>query len=280
MTVGLALVSAGGVSTSPHPVAETPVTAVVLVDASWSTANVMAPFVWDGSRDSHGQIDFASGRRLPHRPADLFLPGITGGLLPSLVQGDRIRFASFGRTFRMNSRFVTDRNDMPRAAREALDVSDDERYGPSPLWDALLECIEALAAEPSPRVAIAVTDGLTTGNRTGLAALERRAVEARVTIYVVHQTQRWVGRAFRLRDGSGNPWAFLTNPLGRRPEAMLRQLAEATGGLYLADESPSGAYVRDTRDGRDYPDPNRSRARSLGPLLQEVAEHINAARSP
>ena len=251
---------------------------VVLLDATSSAARIMAPFVWDGTRDNLGQPDFSAGRRLGHRPMDLYMPGIVKGLLPHLEKDDRLRFASFSRIFRLSRTFSGDPATLERAARDVLDVPESDRDGPSPIWDAVGSALTALEPEPGRRVIILVTDGISTGNRASLKDVTDRAAASRVGVFVVHQAQRWTGPGARIADVSSGPWAFLTNPFGSPPAVTLRDFANRTGGGYLVDDSPSGQYYRDTKDGRYYPDPENGRPRGLIGMFKKILDSIHGGR--
>jgi hypothetical protein len=66
-----------------------------------------------------------------------------------------------------------------------LAVPDIERFGPSPLWDALVSAIDLVAAEQGLRAVMLWTDGRATGNRFGRADVTNRAVAAGVSVHVI-----------------------------------------------------------------------------------------------
>jgi Ca-activated chloride channel homolog len=256
---------------------EGPLTAVVLLDATWTVANIMAPFVWDGSRDAHRQPMFKSGRRLPHRPADLFSAGLQEGLFPRLQAGDRLRLGTISRQLRLSPTFTGNRAELIAAARDVLKVPDADRYGPSPIWDAVDGAVTLLEGEAGRRAIVLVTDGMPTGNRIGLRQVERRAALSGIPVYVLGQSFRGLGPGDQLADRTGNPWMFLFNPLGHSAETMLKSLAAASGGAYFVDDS-RGRVDRNA-EGKYYPDPSSGRSRTLVRQFDLMMREIQKART-
>ncbi|MEX2661122.1 MAG: hypothetical protein WD227_04290, partial [Vicinamibacterales bacterium] len=258
--------------------AEDALTAVVLLDATWTVANIMAPFVWDGSYSEFSrQPTFSNGRRLPHRPADLFMTGLTEGLFPKLEPGDRLRLATISRQFRVSGTFAGDRAELTRAAREVLNVPDADRYGPSRIWDAVDEALTILKEERGRRAIVLVTDGMPTGNRLGLSHVQGRADLLGIPIYVLHQALNFRARGYRLEDRSSNPWMFLSNPLGNSAGGMIKSLADASGGAYFVEDSV-GRAGKDA-EGKLYPDPAAGRSRTLVKQFERMMREIQKARA-
>ena len=210
-----------------------PLSLVVLLDATSSMSSVMVPFVWDGTYEG-GRLK-VSGTRGPDRPVDLFMKPIQEGLLSARAATDRMRFGTVTRQPRFSPGFRTDRATLLADAREVLRVPDSERYGPSPVWDAVGHAVTSLESEPGQRAILVVTDGYSTGNRVGLGDVISQAVRAGVTVFVIHEWPRLAGRGGRIADSTANPWMIINNPFGDPPNVTLRQLAVGSGGSYFVD---------------------------------------------
>jgi hypothetical protein len=113
-------------------------------------------------------------------------------------------------------------------------VTPAERFGPSPLWDAAAEGIDALAKEPGAKALILWTDGRPTGNRLSAVELAQRASRAGVVLYAMIQPEQ------PLADANGN------KPLTFRPCAIFDPLVSATGGSCAGWQpgEPPAAVVR------------------------------------
>jgi hypothetical protein len=101
-----------------------------------------------------------------------------------------------------------------------LQASDQDRFGPSPLWDTLLDAVARVATMDGRRAIIAVTDGKSSGNVHGSAEIVPAAKAAGVAIHMVIEN---------------NQLALIgqTSPLD--PATVLQTIARETGGLALAD---------------------------------------------
>jgi hypothetical protein len=246
-----------------------PLTGVVLLDVTWTTANAMAPFVQDGSHDDQGNPVLRSGSRLPHRPLDLFMPGLQE-LFRNLQPGERLRLGVVARRIRLSAGFDGDQSALASQARKLLNVRDDERYGPTPLWDAVDEATTALTTEPGRLAVLLVTDGLSTGNRHSLADVTKRAIEAHVCVHIVHEVPGSASPNAHSGDETGNPWMmFPSNPFTGQPQVLLKELADATGGAYLGDDT-TGRIYPDQTNGRWRPDPASGRAQILGKMFMKA----------
>jgi hypothetical protein len=210
-----------------------PLSLVVLLDVTSSMSSVMVPFVWDGTYEG-GRLK-VSGTRAPDRPVDLFLKPIQEGLLAARVATDRVRFGTITAEPRFSPGFRTDRATLLADARELLRVPDSERYGPSPIWDAVGHAVTSLESEPGQRAVLLVTDGYSTGNHLSLRDVINQAVRVGVSVLVIHEWPRFSGRGGRIADSTVNPWMIISNPFGNPPNVTLRQLAAGTGGFYFVD---------------------------------------------
>jgi len=147
------------------------VNVVFLVDASSSVAKVMAPFTWDGSRDQSGRPKF-SGTRPPNTPPDLYGQPCRDAIA-KLEVGDRVRVGTFATSIRLGEVF-SDGASAAKAASGLLRVPDEERSGPSRVWDAVDEALAKIEVEPLRRVVVLVTDGRANEPAAGDAASDRR----------------------------------------------------------------------------------------------------------
>jgi hypothetical protein len=140
-------------------------------------------------------------------------------LVDRLRPGDRGRIGAIGTTLLVNPRFTADKATLETALQRALNRPDDEIQGPSPIWDALWETIEALGQEQGRRAIVLVSDGRATGNVRGLDEVVAQANAYDVAIGVINEDQH----TSALSTGS--------------PAPLLQRLAARTGGGYTEDTS-------------------------------------------
>ena len=226
------LMTAGTLAIAP---AQAPsLSIVLLIDVTASVSEAMATFVWDG-RGSLEDMN-PTGTKPPDSPRDLFLQPILRGFIPNLSPPDRVRIGTIARTLRFSPEFSADRAVLGQVARELLDVPRDERFGPTPLWDAVDAAITALESEPGHRAIVLLTDGLSTGNHHSLSTVIDRAVDANVSVSIIAEAWRIrSGRGFALRDSTNAPWKRMTRPQGGTLDAHVKRLADETGGVFLTD---------------------------------------------
>ncbi len=174
---------------------DSPVTVVVMLDI---TASTMWPGLERGS-DVARQLN--------------------DNLLAQFRKDDRVRVASFARRVVMASAFTTDRRQTREGLLAAIAPREEERTGPSPIWDALDTAIDALEPEPGRRAVILITDGKSTGNRKNLSEVADRAIALGIPISTVS-----VGGPMILSQSS-EQLALV------RPGLALERLSVATGGL-------------------------------------------------
>jgi hypothetical protein len=154
------------------------------------------------------------------------------GLFARLRPADRVRVGAITDRVAITEWFTADQPALRAGARAVLNAPPEQRYGASPLWDAVDAAVAALESEPGPRGVILMSDGMASGNVKSLSAVVRRAVSARVAVSVID-----VGVTVEIRS-DGNL------PLQLRPEGPLRALAEVTGGKYVqAAARAKGALV-------------------------------------
>jgi hypothetical protein len=182
---------------------------------------------------------------------------IANNWLPSLEAGDRARIGIVGGEIAIGPWLSPDRASNVRALRASVERAPTE---PSPIWDAVDRAVTALAGTPGPRVIVLVTDGRSGGNALSLEDAAKRAIAGDVSISVISEGGE------QLLPQGGDPATRL------RPDASLRWLADATGGVYLEDGvarrtasprlDPFG-YVREVIDTPNRPGPLLSRILSV-----------------
>ena len=142
-----------------------PLTLVVLVDVSRS--------VTDTLRSTRGPS------------ASLDLKPSLATLVSRLKEGDRIRLGRIGTKVTLGSFLAADAKARARALELLLNAPDQERGGPSPVWDAIDGAVTALEKEPGRRAILVITDGMATGNRFSLADVANRAASANVSVSAI-----------------------------------------------------------------------------------------------
>lgn len=200
LTAGDFVVTAGGAELQivECVVDDGPVSVVVMIDLSLSSR-------WPG---------LGENPRIERPLAD--------NLLAQLRGNDRVRFASIGRNVAMSEGFTADPSRARTFLRDVLALGDEERSGPSPIWDALDDAISALEAEPSRRAVILITDGKATANRKDIADVASRAVALGIPISTVR-----VGLGTFLVNQGTSQAAVVS------PGLALARVSDATGGLAL-----------------------------------------------
>jgi hypothetical protein len=150
--------------------------------------------------------------------------------LPSNLQrGDVLRFGVISNRLHLSE--PLDVEGLSSLNRRVPVVPDRDRFGPSPLWDAMFDAVTALAADDGQRALILITDGRSTGNRHSLSELLAHAVRARVSISGVVNDP---GLDPRRQEQSS-------------PLDTFASIAEATGGTCLT--MSSGTCRRPTSGG-------------------------------
>jgi hypothetical protein len=143
--------------------------------------------------------------------------------IPSLKAGDRARIGNIvGRPF-LSATFTSDPKALKDAVHTALSPSKADRFGPSPIWDAVDAAITALASEPGRRAILVITDGRATGDRHGLLDVIGHANAANVTIDAIGDE----GKDEMLQDDK--------SVVRGGPGRALAALSGDTGGLYQKD---------------------------------------------
>ena len=140
---------------------------------------------------------------------------VTSGLLPGDVAGfgvmtNHVRFSE------MNLAAAT----FKTTAYAMLQSPDRDRFGPSPVWDALLDAVAHVATMSGRRAIIAVTDGKASGNLHGSSEIVPAAKAANVAIHMVIEN---------------NQLALIGQTPPLDPANLLQTIARETGGLSLPD---------------------------------------------
>jgi Mg-chelatase subunit ChlD len=164
-------------------------------------------------------VDVSASAEMPGLSA--LLEVLDLGLFARLQPNDRVRLGAVANTVTTTAWLTADPAARRDAARRVLNVPDAQRYGTSPLWDAVDAAVGALESEPGRRGVILLTDGRASGNVKGLSDVTRRAVAAGVAVSIID-----VGLTIVLREEG-------SLPVQLRPDAPLRALAELTGGRYV-----------------------------------------------
>jgi VWFA-related protein len=153
---------------------------------------------------------------------------IERAIVSSLTAEDRALIGGVANRLVLPAAFLPPGRQLIAEGRQALRVRKEDRFGPSPIWDAVDEAIRRLAPASGRRGLVLVSDGRATGNTVASTDAVARAVESGVVVQVLTE-----GQTMFLRQDKDS--------LARvRPTLMLEELAARTGGLSLpADPKPS-----------------------------------------
>lgn len=143
--------------------------------------------------------------------------------IPGLKPGDRARIGSITGKPYLSPSFTSDQKTLKDAAAKALSPSKADRFGPSPIWDAVDSAIGALQNEPGRRVVMLITDGRATGDRLGLLDVIGHANAANVTIDAIGDE----GKDELLQEDK--------SVVRGGPGRALAALSGDTGGIYQKD---------------------------------------------
>ena len=178
--------------------------------------------------------------------------------LPSLNPGDRVRLGVLATPLTLSAWLPSDPRVASGIVRPLVERAGPE---PSPLWDATLVAIEALAGETAPKLIVILSDGRSNANVRGLDDVADRALTAGVALGIVSE-----GGERLLAQGADAAARV-------RPDAALEWLADQTGGVFMPDgvarrslrpQQDPFAYVRELVQ-----TPNRP-----GPLLTQVTSAL------
>jgi VWFA-related protein len=156
---------------------------------------------------------------------------IERSLAPSLRETDRARIGGIASRLALSPRFTSVRKELIEGGRKALDFPRAEMYGPSPIWDAVIEAVRALESEPGRRGLLLVTDGRATGNTVAGADAIRSAIAAGVVVQV-------------LSEARTNYYRQDTDSVARvRTGLRLEELTRQTGGMILPEDDKPTAQL-------------------------------------
>jgi hypothetical protein len=209
--------------------------------------------------DVSASVDFTFGRG---SAADNLRKTIDEWLAAARPAGDRWQLGSFARRIRLGAGFTGSLDELRDAAREVLTVPDAERYGPSPVWDAVDAAVTALEPETGRRAVVVVTDGRSTGNQRGMGEVMTHALAAGVPVSIISNA---ANQAFPV----GGAMLLLV-----QPEIGLQLIADETGGAY-APELPAGGLTQTTpgSEGAMLPPPPKDPGK-LGSVLDRLLGEV------
>jgi hypothetical protein len=149
---------------------------------------------------------------------------LTQELLSNLKSDDALRFGFVARRLFLSRRFAaSELTDFYGKVVATTIVPDDERFGPTPLWDELYRVVSTVADDEGRHAIIVVTDGRSTGNLRGLDELIAHARDSGVSISAMNYApSEWF-----LSD-RGERAKFAANPAD-----LMLEIATATGGKYV-----------------------------------------------
>jgi hypothetical protein len=238
-----------------------PLSLVVLVDATWTMAVTAAPFQPEPREAQEGPpdpTDEVKGRRPRCDAVSLFLEPIRGGVLGKLREGDRVMVGSIARRLRLTRAFAGKAGASEAGLLDVLQVPDQDRYGPTPIWDAIHDATTLLAAETGQKAIILSTDGASTGNRHGIDGVAERTALSGAAVYVVLEQPGGSLGMVRMIDRTDNPWILLSSRFGEQVNVTMRRLAAATGGRYTV---------------------NKAENRGLKPHLARIMDQLHASHA-
>ncbi len=149
-----------------------------------------------------------------------------------LLPADRARIGDFSSAIRIHpSTFVSDPQALVHILRSDLQTDDN---GPSPIWTALDRSVMAIAGEPGRRVVLAFTDGHDEPGpeqmHVDFKTLRQDALANEVMVYSIGVPAEVPTGPVAYFNGRTFGGGMKFEP----PDKHLRQLADATGGGYLA----------------------------------------------
>jgi hypothetical protein len=217
------------VSFAPPP---TPLSIVLLLDKSASMA-------------VYGDIDEEIGK----------------SFAPALEAGDRARVGGLANKLVLAPGFSSDMREVVSAGRKAVSFRKDDKFGASPIWDAIDQTVEQLESENGLRAIILVTDGKATGNTKSLLTVADRAAFAGVVVDVLSESRPMIIRqsetmAARIRPGL--PLELIARVTGGTivpedpgpnmelpaPGPIIKKFVDDLHGMYTLGIAPSGPSGR------------------------------------
>jgi len=173
----------------------TPVSIVLLLDKS-------------ASMEVYGDIDEEIGK----------------SFAPALKAGDRARVGGLANRLVLAPAFSSNPKEVVSAGRTAVSFRKEDKFGASPIWDAIDQTVDELASEEGLRAIILVTDGKATGNTKSILTVADRAVFAGVVVDVLSESRPMIIRQ--------SP----TMAARIRPSLPLELVARVTGGTIVPED--------------------------------------------
>jgi hypothetical protein len=106
----------------------------------------------------------------------------------TLRPGDRALLGQVSRRSTMSRTAISDADAGFREVSTVVAAPDIDRFGPSPVWDALAAAIERLSTMTGSRAVLAWTDGRSTGNHLGIAEVRDLALANGVSLHILLET--------------------------------------------------------------------------------------------
>jgi hypothetical protein len=124
----------------------------------------------------------------------------------------------------------TSETDLIADWRRLLAFPASERFGPSPLFDALDAAVSRVRSLPGKKAVVLLTDGRPTGNVLGAQQVGARAVDASVSLNVIVDETPWVQDA--------------NDHLEIDRCQVFAAMTRATGGICVLNPHPTSAPVK------------------------------------
>ncbi len=160
---------------------------------------------------------------------------IERSLVPALRPGDRARIGGIANRLVLSPAFTSVRKELIDEGRKALDFRRGDKYGPSPIWDALQESVRALEPEPGRRGIVLVSDGRATGNTIAATEAIESAILAGTVVQVLSEA-----RTMYLWQGKDSVCTRSPGPDARRDRAPHRRDGRAGRSDESASAGPGG----------------------------------------
>jgi VWFA-related protein len=136
-------------------------------------------------------------------------------LIRELETGDRASLGRISGGSTKTGSLSGDSAALFREVNELLTVPDSDRFGPSPLWDALAAATGQVSGATGSRAVVLWTDGRSTGNHLGMADVIDRATGSGVSIhFVIEHFTTWTPRGPRNEPSPCTRVASLTAATG------------------------------------------------------------------
>ncbi len=183
-------------------------------------------------------VSYTMHPRPPRWSTDRFVNGLSASnitrglarLFDLLGPGDTVRLATFAGPPAILTPFTSDRPTLDRAVKQFEAYTQEERFGPSPIWDALVATAETppLAADGRalPHVILLISDGRATANRVRLNTAIDRLVALKTTVCIIGVPAK--------SEFSGGGRTYVIDAA-----ESLKRIANATGGIHLQYEPPN-----------------------------------------